>query len=168
MKTSLESWSQGTAEPGPRGSQLCARLLVQPVSSLWLDNLRPFTVPGPSCSSLEDSGPGEGRLKLLPPVLSGGSEASANQWLCQRAGSTWLAPPLQGWLLRPRKQSRGPGPEHHLSALHGGSGLVSMATVQCEGILAALRSALSSINRGCSRLHAYYEQSRALSTGNYA
>lgn len=63
---------------------------------------------------------------------------------------------------------QGPEPEHHLSALHGGGGLISMATVQCEGILASLGSALSSINRGCSRLHAYYEQSRALSTGNYA
>lgn len=57
-------------EPGhnradPCRSQPCARLLVRPVSRLWLDNLRTFTVPGPSCSSLEDSGRGEGRLKLL-------------------------------------------------------------------------------------------------------
>lgn len=95
--------------------------------------------------------------------------------VCQRAGRadlpswpTWPAPPLQDWLQRPQKQARSPGPEHHLSALHGSGRLISMATVQCEGILASLGRALSSINRGCSRLHAYYEQSQALSTGNYA
>ena len=121
--------------------------------------------PAPASRTL---GRGEGKLTLLPPALPGGSEASSNQRGMSEGREHLAGPSTPGWPPRPRKQSRGPGPEHHLSALHGGSGLVSMATVQCEGILAALGSSLSSINRGCSRLHAYYEQSRALSTGNYA
>lgn len=121
-------------------------------------------------------GVGRGRLMLPSPAFPAGSKAGSNQWGVSEgregdppSGPTPPAPSLRGWQRRPQTQSRGPGLEHHLSALCGGSGgLVSMATVQCEGILASLGSALSSINRGCSRLHAYYEQSRALSTGNYA
>lgn len=138
---------------------------------------RPFIAPGPSCSRLEDSGRGVGRATAEAPL------SSLPQWLhgwlkpggCVRGQGGLIRPPgppgspsTPGLAAAASETIQGPGPEHHLSALHGGGGLVSMATVQCEGILASLGSALSSINRGCSRLHAYYEQSRALSTGNYA
>lgn len=172
-----KDWSKVTelVQGRPRPTRELAVLPPPPPghTSVCTDNpSRPFPAPAPACSGLGILG----RLLKQPSLVSPtGSKAGSSQWGASegREGNppscpALPAPSLRGWLQRPQKQSRGPGLEHHLSARHGGGGLVSMATVQCEGILASLGRALSSINRGCSRLHAYYEQSQALSTGNYA